>query len=106
MEHEYIKYGFAALDVCGEKLFRVTLATDEIRERFDKLNSELDPTLEGKAKEAYTAKADEIRMRLKKMYSDLERSKRKLDRAVEEHRRNEENLQNVVVRELSDENIF
>lgn len=99
-------YKFDELDSCSKQMGHVADALDRVKKISASLKEGTSEYWQGKAYEEFNKRFAEMNQAIEKLYQQIDANKKKLDKAIELERQNEEDLTNNTVGRLSAENIF
>ncbi len=103
---DILVYKFDDLERCSSRMGEVSEALSEIKTLIDRVNSGTDVYWQGRAHNEFTSRLTSMTEAVEKLYEQVEKSREKLDKAIDLERQNEEDLTNNTVGRLSADKIF
>lgn len=105
-EGNILVYKLDELDSCSKKMGQVTEALERVKNLSASLKDGASEYWQGKAYDAFNKRFADMNQAIDKLYEQIDSNKKKLDKAIELERQNEEDLTNNTVGRLSADNIF
>lgn len=105
-EGNILVYKLDELDGCSNKMGQVAEALERVKNLSASLKDGASDYWQGKAFDAFNKRFADMNQAIDKLYQQIESNKKKLDKAIELERQNEEDLTNNTVGRLSADNIF
>lgn len=105
-EGNILVYKLDELYGCSKKMGQVAEALERVKNLSASLKDGVSDYWQGKAYDAFNKRFADMNQAIDKLYQQIDSNKKKLDKAIELERQNEEDLTNNTVGRLSADNIF
>ena len=106
MTDNILVYKFDELDQCSAEMSQAVQALDEIKKALKATVDSSESFWSGKAHDAFIERCNKMNDTVNKLFSDIDSTKKKLDKAIELEKQNESNIQNHVVGGIPASDIF